>query len=232
MNTTKHIILLLFSAMCLQLNGQSNNMMGDAAEQNLRSLGSAGSSDQIRTFNNSYRGVVGTPFLVNRWQKAVLVTAKKDTIRTSIKLDLFKDDLWAILSKGDSIIVDKGLVRSFSFHDEQEKRDRDFFFDSHLLGYFEMAYKGNNISLASKRRKDLIKAAVSGGYRTGNPYDEFVTARTQYFVIKDGKLHQLRQRRGVLEELLGKDAASKAADVDFKDEEQVLKLVREADGAR
>ena len=110
-------------------NAQDQSMMGDAAEQNLRTLGSHGSNDQIRTFNNRYEGVRGSPFLRDLWHHAVIITTKGDSLLTYIKLDIYSDDVWAILSRGDSIVVDKGLIRSLSFFDEDSGRQRTFFFD-------------------------------------------------------------------------------------------------------
>jgi hypothetical protein len=230
----KWLILLVVACTSLQGLAQSHNMTGDAAEQNLRALGSHGSTDQIRTFNDRYEGVRGTPFLNPLWYHAVVVTTKNDTLRTLIKLDTYSDDVWAILRRGDSIIVDKGLIRSFSFYEEKQSRHREFFFDQHLLGYFELLYSGQRLSLACKWRKELVKAVVSGGYPTGNPYDEFIPAKTQYFVIKDNKLHLLRPRRSTIRELLGEDAARTVdeQEITFKDEKQVIRLVQDADRKR
>lgn len=228
----KGFFIFFLTVICLHTRAQEHNMIGDAAEQNLRALGSHGSTDQIRTFNNRYEGVRGNPFLSDQWHSAVIITTKRDTLQTFIKLDIYSDNVWAILHRGDSIIVDKGLISSFSFHDPKLARQRTFFFDPHLLGYFELLYKGNTLSLAGKRRKELLKAVVSGGYSSGNPYDEFIAAKTQFFVIKDGKLHLMRSRRNSIRELLGPEAAAKAMHeppLNLKDEEQVISLVQYAD---
>ncbi|MEM8565709.1 MAG: hypothetical protein AAGF85_04570, partial [Bacteroidota bacterium] len=70
-------ILYAFSCCCY---GQED-MYGNVARNNLEAIG--GASGVVRTFDNRYEGVKGTPYLFEHWKSGVLYLRNGSTIEFS-----------------------------------------------------------------------------------------------------------------------------------------------------
>ena len=224
--------LLITSVFAVTL-GLAQTPQGIQAESNLRALGEVGKANTIKTFNNRYEGVRGNPFLRDKWTKTEVVSSKGDTLFTLTKLNIYEHDVWAILSTGDSVIVDKGLIKSFSFVDPISKTQRTFeFIVDKQAGYFEVLYSGSSFRLLCRRKKEFIKAMTSGSYGTGNPYDEFVETKPQYFVIGNKpKLQRLKPTSEAVIAIFGPTAKTVMAEEksDLKNEADLVALVKAID---
>jgi hypothetical protein len=212
--------------------GQGYTPTALQAESNLRALGEVGNDNPVMVFNNRYEGVRGTPFLQNEWQPTEIILPKGDTIATKTKLNLYTKDVWAILSKGDSVIVEKGIIKEFTYFDSSMNQLRRFVFLTDLeLAYYEVLYPGKNITLLCKRTKELTKAELSASYTHGNTYDEFRDGKTKYFIRQKNKLTPLTQKNSPLIKVLGPEAKSilESDKLDVKSESDLIKLVSEVD---
>lgn len=182
---------------------------GPAAEVNLRTLMSSANTDNtVLWFNDRYEGVQGHPFLIKDWSQAELTLLSGDPALTLVKMDICKDELWAILTTGDSIIVNGGLVKGFSFIDPStnQKRTFQFILEGRYTGYFETLYAGSSISLLCKRKKVLIRAVISGSYTTGNQYDEFVDEESKYYILKKKSMQPVKLKESSIRQVLGDQA--------------------------
>ncbi|HEY3406143.1 MAG TPA: hypothetical protein VGK59_22305 [Ohtaekwangia sp.] len=231
----KYLFIIGISLNSWALLGQSTPV-GPAAEQNTRTLASSANTDNaIKWFNNRYQGVVGHPFLLNDWQQAEVELADGNLAQTLIKLDISKDELWAVLTTGDSIIVNPGLVRSFSIlnHDSNQRRAFEFILgrQPRYSGYFEVLYSGDTYTLLSKRKKEYKPAVISGSYVTGNPYDEFVDEESWYYIRKNNELIFLKLKENTIIDILGIPARKvlKEKNLDLKKESDIVELVKGVD---
>jgi hypothetical protein len=216
------LLLTILASFSVASFGQDNP--GPQGETNIRNAASPGSST-VQTFNNRYEGVRGNPFLIDKWCSAEIALTRGDTVNAFVKLDIHADEIWSKRSNGDSIIVDRGLVKALKLHDPESTTPRLFFFDNYEIGYFEVLYAGKKLVLACKRRKDFQKASVSGVYDHGNTYDEFSPGKTRYYLLQGNRLVSLR--KNTIRDLLGKNAKRLADDVnlDFKTDSQVVDFI-------
>jgi hypothetical protein len=226
----------LFSALLWLITtfsyGQGYTPTALQAETNLRALGEVAKANTIMVFNNRYEGVRGTPFLQSKWEQTEIILPKGDTITTKTKLNLFTKDVWAILSKGDSVIVEKGIISEFTYFDSAMNQKRRFIFLSDIeLAYYEVLYPGKNITLLCRRTKELTKAQLSGSYTHGNTYDEFRDGKPKYFIRQKNRLTPLKQKNTSVTKVLGSEAKSilEREKLDLKSETDLIKLVSEVD---
>lgn len=230
----KSFIIICVNLCSLTLVGQTTPT-GPAAEQNIRTLASSANTDNsIKWFNNRYQGVVGHPFLINSWKQAEVTLADGNRALTLVKLDISRDELWAILTTGDSLIVNPGLIRSFTILDSaNQKRNFEFILGSQprYSGYFEVLFTGNTFTLLSKRKKEYRPAVISGSYVTGNPYDEFIDEEPWYYILKNKELTFLKLKENAIMDVLGDDARNilKEKTIDLKNEKDLVELVKSVD---
>jgi hypothetical protein len=224
----KSIYFILFSLLSL-VKAFSQELDASSAQTNLDALaGSRHSNGQIRTFDHTYLGIKGTPYLNEEWEQSLVLLRDGNLSKGEVKLDVYSDELRALKSDGDSIIVNAGLITSF--HLVNSKRKFVFIMDPEGLGYFEVLAEGKDKSLICKRSKRIKKATSPGPYDAGNPYDEFIDIAPEYFILKEGRISPLKTTNNGIRVGLGEEAAKfmKKDKLSPKKEEELILIFKKS----
>lgn len=170
------------------------------AERNLAELGNSSNATMVRTYDNRYEGVKGSPYLNEEWSKATIT--KNNTIYRNIdvKYNVYENTIWYRTSDGKEFIFEPSKIDSFTLTDSKTKQELPFkkfpvlaSQDAKLGNKFvAVVYDGTQVQLVLAPEKNFIKASYTGAYSTGNKYDELVDAHTYYFIGPNKKVEKVK----------------------------------------
>lgn len=158
---------------------------GYIATENLRELGStSGGIGNVKTFDNRYEGVKGTPFVFEDWFKGEVFLSDKQKIEVKALnyncVDneiVYRDPATKVIRILNRKEVDMFSIESptgkMSFSPVGVKEGVDPFFAQLLYNQKSMVYK--------LYQKDFVRANYEGGYSADRKYDEFVDKFDIYF---------------------------------------------------
>lgn len=182
------ITFVLGLSLCLPLFGQS---LGNVEkQQNLEALGQTGNQGIVRTFDNRYEGVRGTPYLFNDWVKGAVILRDSTMIDdVFLQYDAYQGELLAKRNNKEAITIDKNQVRGFrigkpgikNFSHFSKAQYLDEFQEAEPEQFVQILYDGPS-ALYALHKKGLIKANYKGAYSAGKAYDEFTKTSTQYYL--------------------------------------------------
>jgi hypothetical protein len=169
MKTTFFTLLICF--LCHYLSAQQGGLGGNDAQTNLNYLGgNDGRFNMVRTFNDSYYGTLGHPFLFDSW--CVGEVQLQDNIyykNVKLKYNIYTDQLIYLRPLGDSVIVSQSKVKGFQLNIPTARKFKNL--DN--TQYYEVLYEGKT-ALFTKWKKKILKADAKGAYNAGRRYDEFI----------------------------------------------------------
>jgi hypothetical protein len=189
------------SAQGLQALDAQNNLLTAGQPNNFSGL--------VRTFNNSYRGVKGRPFLNESWHPGVIILENGDSVvNVGLNYDAYYDELSYIKREQDTPLflpqqqvkafyIKPGDVRSIQYFEKREMTYKN----KDLSGFIQVLAQRNSFEIVRKYRTTFLVNQASGAYKT-QLYDEFA-AINQYFIIKDGKTKKLPKKPVRLAKALG-----------------------------
>ena len=213
----KNLALILPIAFSAQIAfAQNNQPTGIDAERNLVELGNSGNPTLVRTYDNRYEGVKGTPYFFDEWNKATISASNKVFQNVEVRYNVYENNLQYRNSQGEAIIFEPFRVDSFSLKNSMTNQEYTFkkypvlaSQDVRLAGRFlAVLYEGEKTQLLMLPEKIFKKANYQGAYSTGNKYDELYDDNSFYFVGPDQKLSKIKlNKKNLLRALSNKQDA-------------------------
>ena len=188
-NMSKYNLCLLLATLSLSICNAQTVPDGSDAQLNLNNLGNTGNAT-VRTFDNRYQGVEGSPFYNQQWLSGDVITIDDKIYRdVQLKYNAHEDEL--IMKKGtgnNPIYVVKDQVKSFTLTDTKSRVER---FTKLYKGkkfvtkqYFKIVFEGS-FSVYEEIKITLLKADFEGGYSANRTSDEFKMASAFYYRMKN-----------------------------------------------
>jgi hypothetical protein len=215
-----------------------NRPTGYEAEQNLNTVGAENSSTVVRSFDNRYQGMRGSPYLLNHWVQADISYANNKTqTDVPVKYDVYANQLVMRRPQGDSVVIvspvsgfllkDVTSGKNWIFSRFKDAKTDDTALKEELL---EVLYDGKTALLA-RYDKMLIKASYQGAYSANRPYDELEDEKNYYLRKPDQTLVKTKlNKKQLLEHLSASAELKKWVDtekLDLKKEGDVVRLLKE-----
>jgi hypothetical protein len=207
------------------LSAQSNT---PDSFNNLQSL-SAGTS-MFRTFDNRYKGMKGTPMLLENYVPARIIMLSGMKVKhDKVNFDSYNNELM-VIQNGIESVVSMTLVSHFIL--EPTSADSVFFekvqdIDGRIR-FFQRIYSGRNLSFVKKHFKELVEPNNTGAYSAGRQYAELVPEET-YFLKIGKELKVFKNKKTFLQQLPGNQESAeqfiKSEKVDFKNDQSIMRLV-------
>src|SRR5688572_1011672 len=169
MNNMRYIILLLL----FSINDFTAQAQDADAQSNLQNLASGNS--MFRSFDNRYKGVVGSPTLLEQYVPGrINLVSGKVVDHPKMNYDLVSDELLVIRNSAE-MVVSKEAVVSFTLDSIEFKKVR-------LLSgeTFAQILVSGNCQLLLKSEKEIKAPTNTGAYSPGNSYSE-LEAVDKYF---------------------------------------------------
>lgn len=191
----KLAILLPFAFVTQLAVAQSHVPVGLDAERNLAEIGSNNTGAMIRTYDNRYEGVKGTPFFNEEWRKATVTKGNKLFANMEVKYNVYENNILYRNTKGEEFVLEPHSIESFVLEDSKTKQEHLFRRlpelarqDASLANQFVLVlYDGKKFQLVMVPEKILVKADFKGGYSAGKKYDELKDTHTYYLLSPDKK---------------------------------------------
>jgi hypothetical protein len=162
---------------------------GYEARENLRELGSTDGTGSVKTFDNRYEGVKGSPYVLKDFSPGeVFLKTKNKVAVEELNYNCFENEI-VYMDPATKVIrlINKFKVDLFTIQDENKtltfvpirlEADAAIIFAEVLYNKSSTAYK--------VYEKDWVKANYEGGYSADRKYDEFVDKYDLYF-LKHGE---------------------------------------------
>lgn len=170
------------------------------AQGNLADLANGNSANLVRTYDNRYEGVKGTPFFIDDWRKATLTNNKTLYSNVDVKYNIYENNILYRSADGKEFILEPTKVDSFVLTDKNTKQEYDFrqvpalaAQDAKFVNQFVVIlHEGKQSQLIMVPEKTLVKADFKGPYSSGKAYDELVDSQSFYFVGPDKKVTKVK----------------------------------------
>ena len=182
-------ITCLGIALCASAMGQNVNVPKDyEAKENLRELGSTDGTGTVRTFDNRYEGVRGTPYAFEEWYPGEIFLSSKQKVSINmLNYNCFDNEIaYKDPDTKEIRLMNRYVVDLFQIRVEGEprtfvplklKEDEEAVFVQVLYDQGSRIFK--------LYKKEFLKANYEGGYSADRKYDEFVD-KYDLLIIKEG----------------------------------------------
>ena len=174
----------------LYFSAESQEMIGNDAQENLFKLGSSDASfGVVRKFDNRYAGVQGTPFYFDTWVEGSIVTEKNQQIdNVQLKYNVYEDEL-IINKKSGQFYLPKSQIKSFVLLKKENVHFARFYHPKNHDAYqfYRMIFNGT-ISIIEHVKVVFEKANFEGGYSNDKRYDEFKKYSVLYYLNQESKI--------------------------------------------
>jgi hypothetical protein len=184
-------------------------------QQNLMQLGDRTGNTTGRllyTRSGSYYGVMGTPYLNDKWTPAIITALDgKKHENTPILYNAHYDLIEAVVGK-DTLILNSRRIISVELPVTDAngvryvKLKNGFLSTSEKIeptNFFEIMYEGASITLMRKHYKFLKPSDFNAAYNTGSKYDEFQMQSTTYAKTPNGDIQKIKTNRRDILRLVG-----------------------------
>jgi hypothetical protein len=169
---------------------QTNVPIGLDAERNLMELGNGTNATTVRTYDNRYEGVKGSPFFNEEWAKASITANNTRYENVDVKYNAREGNVLYRNPEGSEYILEARKIDQFVLKDNKTQREYTFKKvpvlaskePSLLHGFAAVIYEGNNLQLLMVPKKNLVKANFKGPYTSGNTYDELQDEQVFYLI--------------------------------------------------
>ncbi len=244
MKTMRSLLLLL--ALPVMVYAQANESF-QARQANLEDLSTANPANtSAMTFDYSYRGVKGTPYRYDSWQKGVIWTRKDKTIEVGmLNIHLVDQILLAAVSPGNAAQIPADSLKRVVVAGTNDMvfvplpvEEVEGQAASNKKGgrsaFYELLAEGR-LSLYKRTEKPFMEANYKGAYSADRPYDEYME-ENHYYVLHDGEYVEVKPRRRSIEKALPAFKTQirelvKAENLDLTTDEGMKELFRLLNGA-
>ena len=191
---------------------QTDQPIGLDAERNLMELGSSTNATMVRTYDNRYEGIKGTPYFMEEWAKATIYANNTLFENVEVKYNVYDDEILYRNPKGKEYILKPFKIDSFVLQDgstQQEYTFRKFpalaAEDAKLAQHFVLVlHEGKEVQLVMVPLKHLVKANYKGPYSAGNKFDELQDLQSYYLLGPDKAVRKLKlNKKSLLKALPG-----------------------------
>jgi hypothetical protein len=193
----------------------------------------------IRTLDTRYEGIVGTPYLEDKWTKGELIMTDGSVKSTSLKYDIAHKEVIIKRPLGDSLIVDSWQIKGFRIIDDATNTILPFVkvekFKT-MLGEqattFLLVLYNKKVGLFKHLDKRIIKANYKGAYNTTDRRFDSYEDQSEYFFRKtDNSIVKIKfSKKSVLEAMKDKEDLIKTylekEKIDFKNEDVLFKVIK------
>jgi len=204
------------------------------AKENLRELGSTDGTGTVKTFDNRYEGVKGTPYAFEEWYPGEIFMSSKQKVAISMLnynsfeneiaykdpgtkeiriMNRYKVDLFQVSAGGEQL----------TFVPLKLKADEEAVFVQVLYDLGSRVYK--------VYKKEFLKANYEGGYSADRKYDEFVD-KYDLLIMKEGEntIYKLKNSKKYVSSLFPeneKEISSyiKENKLDLKEAESIVEIM-------
>ena len=234
----KTILTGLILIITITITGSAQDISapeGYEARENLQELSSLDGSRTIRTFDNRYQGVKGSPYVFDEFRQGeVFLKTKSKVAIQEMNYNCFENELvYKDPATNATMLMNKFQVDFFTIHVGEEvltfmpvklEEDAEPIFAEVLYNQGSMVYKVN--------RKDWIKANYEDVYSANRKYDEFVDKYDLFFLKKgDNVLYQAKKSKKQMIAAFPdheKEISSfiKSNKLNLKDDESLVSLLR------
>ena len=204
------------------------------AKENLRELGSTDGTGNVRTFDNRYEGVKGTPYIFEEWYPGeIFLSSRQKVAIGQMNYNCFENEIVYKEPGSDVVrVMNRYKVDLFQVNQGGEK-----------LNFVPLKLKENEEAIfvqvlydqASRvykfYQKEFLKANYEGGYSADRKYDEFVD-KYDLLLMKEGEstIYKLKNSKKYVISLFPekeKEISSyiKQNNLDLKDAESIVKLM-------
>lgn len=228
------IVAGLGIAVAIQAQSISNTD-GYERNENIRELGSTDGTGNVRTFDNRYEGVKGTPFVFEEWYPGEIFLSNKEKISIAhLNYNSFENEIVYKEDGSDVIrLVNKYKVDLFQLKKDGEiktfipvslKNDAQAVFVEVLYDLDSRVYK--------VYKKEFLKANYEGGYSADRRHDEFID-KYDVMILKAGEstLYKVKSSKKYILSLFPENekeisAYIKSNKPDLKEAEALVELMR------
>lgn len=207
----KHLLLALTILALTALHPlKSQPVQALDAQNNLLAAGQPNNfSGVVRTFNNSYKGVKGSPYLNDAWYPGVILLTNGDSLaNVGLNYDSYYDELSYIKRDGDTpLFLPQQQVKAFYIKPNDvnsiqyfQKRDLNYK-NKDFSGFIQVLAQRPDFEIIRKYKTVFLQNQASGAYKT-QLYDQFARVN-HYFLLRNGDIIPLSQKHGRLAKALG-----------------------------
>ena len=205
LNTLFLLVCIVFS---LSIHSYAQVVGSNTGEQNLELIGSSTEDVAVvRTVDNRYEGVEGTPYLFDDWMSGVLFKGGKEGGKErkighkGLNYDLINDELVYKDPKGPEYVLSKSDYPEFHIDAANGKSKK--FINSEAFGFLEEIYDDNGNKLLAKRMKKFIPANFDGPYNANRRTDRIIEKPANYFFkTAQGEIIPLGNKKKMIKKAL------------------------------
>ncbi len=213
-------------------------------EENLRNISRSAGFVMTTNMDELYEGVKGTPYLFDEWKLGNIYLNDNTYINSvNIKYNVYTDDvLYLNSTSGDSLIIDRSVIKSFEINDDNsgnmllfreislrpDKKERNTF--------IKVIYE-NKSKFIIKYTKTFIKADYKGAYSAGRKYDEYVDDYQYYIVTNPDNPAKIKlNRKSVVKALSDREdkimAYMNEHNLNLDNEDDIVELMKYYDSLK
>lgn len=224
------LLAILISTSCLAQNPPEP--AGYDAKANIESLSGSG---LVRSFDNRYQGIKGTPYLFEEWVPGEVFMKNKQTITIKeFNYNCYTNEVAYLDPSSKAVmLINKNNIEQFYM---LSGADTLVFFQVQLEEnaipiFAQVLYKGES-TLYRVYEKEFVKADYEGVYSAGRKYDEFDDNSDLYLSKPDdaipGKVKKSKKQilAAFPEAEKELSAYMKAEKLNLKQEEDLVKLLK------
>ncbi len=193
--------MLTFAAPVYFANAQTSTPSGLEAQRNLDDLASGKVHGHVRTYDNRYSGIKGSPFFLEGWGTATLViNSNLKYEKVALKYNVYDNNLLYKKADGTVMELNANSIDHFILQDSLGLKKYTFkrlpelaVLDKKAGERFNaVLHEGNKTKLLLSPAKSMLKADYKGGYSAGRTHDELLTENVYYLVKSDKSVAKVK----------------------------------------
>lgn len=131
-------------------------------------------SNNVRTFDNRYEGVEGSPFLNTEWHAGTIEMKNGKRIQVDLlNFDVYQQEVVLEKENGAKVAPSKQHIESFTI---QKNGTDSLLFEKGAGGdFYQVLYADGENRLLKEYEKEFLKADFKGAYASNRTADKFIT---------------------------------------------------------
>lgn len=222
--------ILIFTFLCTPLLAQHSS--NDGTERFQKEEHRSEDRGLIRVYDDRYEGVVGSPFLFEKWPCGYYINENGNKIGIlKLNYDAYKGELIAE-RKGEAgfVVLNEKDISSCVFEMEPENVKFVKVEAEDGTKYLELVYEQNEVKVLKHHVKILMGANFRQPYSPDNRSDQFVN-KTYYFVDWGNGLEPFKLNKGSIKKTFkakpfNVEQIAEMHNFNFKEEKDVVNLFK------
>lgn len=228
----------LFSSLLMMCPGLMAQISTLDNQQNLNSVGSdySPSNNMMRTFDNRFKGIEGSPYLLNAWKEGQIISHEGSVYNDiMIRYNIEKDILSIASNEGGTITIPRETIAEFTLKDQYETfrflAIEDPAEPTESPMFCQILEEGP-VQVLVQRRKSFVPGSSNLAFG-GQTNSQYKFHQNRYFVRKrvSGETFKVGRLNGKMFKFLG-DNQKEMKDISrdrqwfVSDPEQLVMLIR------